>query len=93
MSVKDILLELKAAIPTENIETVGEIYNRLETASIGYSVTGLSKPFQMQLMRKYLMQTYTAEMMRVGTSITAHELENYDIISEIDKMIDFIGNS
>jgi len=93
MSVKDILLELKTAIPTENIETVGEIYQRLETASIGYRVTGACKSFQMQLMRTYLMQTYTAEMLRVGSSLNSLELAEYDVISEIDKMIARIDNS
>ena len=93
MSLRSILIELKAAIPSQSIAVVGEIYQRLEAEAVSSKITGTGKPHQMQLMRKYLMQQNTGEMMRINTGMNTKQLAEFDINAEIDQMIAVIDNA
>lgn len=89
--MKAKLQKLSTALTTGNIVEAGAIYREIENhAAWVVSPPMASKAVLMQTVRKHLMKHFGAELMRVGSNITAKELKAYDVTAELAIVIDKI---
>ena len=90
--MKAKLQKLSVALTTGNISDAGAIYREIEAHAAGIvSPPTASKGVLMQTVRKHLMKHFGAEIMRVGSNVTAKELEDYDVTAELATVIDKIN--
>lgn len=84
----DLLQRLSDALENGTIAEAGELYREAEALSVGMIPAKAAKPMFMQVIRKHLMQTFGAELMRIGTRISDKELAEYDVSAELQTVID-----
>jgi len=84
----ELLRQLSDALQSNTIAEAGELYRQAEALSVAMIPAKAAKPHLMQLVRKYLMQTFGPEILRISTNITGKDLAEYDVAVELQKVID-----